>query len=112
VPKDEGRAFDCYIQAAQQGLPAAYFILAVSYDTGIGSFVPKDAKLANALCVRAAQLGSMDAKNALERHSKQWRQSAVVNGMENIRQAQDDAAYRARRKMRDFEEQQAGRYPR
>lgn len=112
VPKDEGRAFDCYIQAAQQGLPAAYFILAVSYDTGIGSFVLKDAKLANALCVRAAQLGSMDAKNALERHSKQWRQSAVVNGMENIRQAQDDAAYRARRKMRDFEEQQAGRYPR
>lgn len=112
VPKNEGQAFDCYIRAAQQGLPAAVFILALSYDTGMGSFVRKDTELAHALCLMAARLGSVDAQNALDRLSRQWRKNAVAAGMEAVNQAQNDAAYRYRKKMRDWQEQQAGRYPR
>lgn len=96
----------------EQGLPVAVFILALSYDTGMGSYVQKDTELAHALCLMAAKLGSVDAQNALDRLSKQWRKNAVASGMEAIGRAQDDAAYRYRKKMRDWQEQQAGRYPR
>lgn len=107
VAKDEGEAFDWFIRSAQQGAPVALYEMGVVYDTGIAGGMPKDEEVASDLYMLAAQLGNLNAKAVIDQRKGDWRRRALSAPLGGSRQ--DDAADRARRKLRDFMEQQSGR---
>lgn len=107
VAKDDGEAFDWFIRSAQQAAPVALYEMAVVYDTGIAGGMPKDEEVASDLYMLAAKLGNLNAKAVIDQRKGDWRRRALSAPLGGSRQ--DDAADRARRKLRDFMEQQSGR---
>ncbi|MCP4035379.1 MAG: sel1 repeat family protein [bacterium] len=93
APRDEGKSFVWFQEAAQQGHPTAAYFLGMSYESGVGTRASSER--AFDWYRRAASFGSAGATNAIARmyasgvglqrnlpNAHAWNQVAVARGFE------------------------------